>query len=174
MQKVWRSPLPLMSTFSAAEQIRKSGFERHHAKTRQPQRRRWSSSPSEKCSHARPTRGTVCSTMRDMCGAGAGGLAINYPSPDNHGERKKALEGVEGVPGRGLSESRKVCLSLSSVAPTSSRAVASLRWITGYDHEVRCAEEAMRLAVFTCAQYRGHSKLRTHTAIGPYGRSFYT
>ena len=167
MQKVWRSPLPLMSTISAAEQIRTSGFEQHHAKTRQPQSRRWRSDPSEKCSHERPTRGTVRSTMRDMCGAGAGGLAIKYQSLDNHGERiralRKPLEGVKGVPGRGLSESRKVCLSLSSVAPTSSRAVASLRWITGYDHEVRCAEEAMRLAVFTCARYRGLLEIKdTH------------
>ena len=34
--------------------------------------RRWSSNPPEKCSYERPTRGTVCSTMRGMCGAGAG------------------------------------------------------------------------------------------------------
>ena len=42
--------------------------------------RRWSSNPSGKCSYERPTRGTVCGTMRSMCGAGAGCLAINYQS----------------------------------------------------------------------------------------------
>ena len=34
--------------------------------------RRWSSNPSGKCSYERPTRGTVCGTMRCMCGADAG------------------------------------------------------------------------------------------------------
>ena len=43
-------------------------------------RRRWGSNPSGKCSHERPTRGTVCGTMRGMCGADAGCLAINYQS----------------------------------------------------------------------------------------------
>jgi hypothetical protein len=43
-----------------------------------PFRRRWSSNPSGKCSYERPTRGTVCGTMRSMCGADAGYLAINY------------------------------------------------------------------------------------------------
>jgi len=33
-----------------------------------------------KCSYERPTRGTVCGTMRSMCGADAGCLAINYQS----------------------------------------------------------------------------------------------
>jgi len=42
--------------------------------------RRWSSNPSGKCSYERPTRGTVCGTMRSMCGADAGCLAINYQS----------------------------------------------------------------------------------------------
>ena len=42
--------------------------------------RRWSSNPSGKCSSERPTRGTVCGTMRSMCGADAGCLAINYQS----------------------------------------------------------------------------------------------
>ena len=42
--------------------------------------RRWSSNPSGKCSYQRPTRGTVCGTMRSMCGADAGCLAINYQS----------------------------------------------------------------------------------------------
>ena len=32
------------------------------------------------CSYQRPTRGAVCSTMRSMCGAGAGCLAVNYQS----------------------------------------------------------------------------------------------
>ena len=41
---------------------------------------RWSSNPSGKCSYERPTRGTVCGTMRSMCGADAGCLAINYQS----------------------------------------------------------------------------------------------
>jgi hypothetical protein len=45
-----------------------------------PPRRRWSSNPSGKCSYERPTRGTVCATMRSMCGADAGCLAINYQS----------------------------------------------------------------------------------------------
>ena len=39
--------------------------------------RRWSSNPSRKCSYERPTRGTVCGTMRSMCGADAAYLAIN-------------------------------------------------------------------------------------------------
>ena len=38
------------------------------------------SNPSGKCSYERPTRGTVCGTMRSMCGADAGCLAINYQS----------------------------------------------------------------------------------------------
>ena len=42
--------------------------------------RRWSSNPYGKCSYERPTRGTVCGTMRSMCGADAGCLAINYQS----------------------------------------------------------------------------------------------
>ena len=42
--------------------------------------RRWSSNPSGKCSYERPTRGTICRTMRSMCGADAGCLAINYQS----------------------------------------------------------------------------------------------
>ena len=42
--------------------------------------RRWGSNPSEKCSYKRPTRGTVCGTMRSMCGADANCLAINYQS----------------------------------------------------------------------------------------------
>jgi hypothetical protein len=36
------------------------------------------SNPSGKCSYERPTRGTVCGTMRSMCSADAGCLAINY------------------------------------------------------------------------------------------------
>ena len=36
--------------------------------------------PSGKCSSERPTRGTVCGTMRSMCGADAVRLAINYQS----------------------------------------------------------------------------------------------
>ena len=42
--------------------------------------RRWNSDPSGKCSYERPTRGTVCGTMRSMCSAAAGCLAINYQS----------------------------------------------------------------------------------------------
>ena len=42
--------------------------------------RRWSSNPSGKCSSTRPTRGTVCGTLRSMCGADAGCLAIDYQS----------------------------------------------------------------------------------------------
>ena len=36
--------------------------------------------PSGKCSYERPTRDTVCGTIRSMCGADAGCLAINYQS----------------------------------------------------------------------------------------------
>ena len=43
-------------------------------------RRRWRSNPSGKCSYERPTRGTVCGTMRSMCGADAGCVAIHYQS----------------------------------------------------------------------------------------------
>jgi len=52
----------------------------HHPHLRMVQGRRWSSNPSGKCSYVRPTRGTVCGTMRSMCGADAGCLAINYQS----------------------------------------------------------------------------------------------
>ena len=54
----------------------------------QSQLRRWSSNPSGKCSYERPTRGTVCGTMRSMCGADAGCLAINYQSLFNHSETR--------------------------------------------------------------------------------------
>ena len=43
--------------------------------------RMWSSNPSGKCSFERPTWGTVCGTMRSMCGADAGCLAIHYNLP---------------------------------------------------------------------------------------------
>ena len=43
-------------------------------------RRRWTSNPSEKILYERPTRGTVCGTLRSMCGADAGCLAINDQS----------------------------------------------------------------------------------------------
>jgi len=40
-------------------------------------RRRWiSKNPSGKSSYERPTRGTVCGTMRSICGADAGCLVI--------------------------------------------------------------------------------------------------
>ena len=42
--------------------------------------RMWSSNPSGKCSYERPTRDTVCGTMRSMCGADAGCLAISFQS----------------------------------------------------------------------------------------------
>ena len=42
--------------------------------------RMWSSNPSGECSYERPARGTVCGTMRSMCGADAGCLAINHQS----------------------------------------------------------------------------------------------
>ena len=42
--------------------------------------RRWSSNLSGKCLYAQPTRGTVCGTMRSMCSADAGCLAINDQS----------------------------------------------------------------------------------------------
>ena len=57
--------------------------------------RRWSSNPSGKCSYELPTRGTVCGTMRSMCGADAGCLAINYQSLSL--ERKHGLS-TEPVP----------------------------------------------------------------------------
>ena len=59
--------------------------------------RRWGSNPSGKCSYERPTRGTVCGTVRSMCGADAGCLAINYQSlqgsggEDALGERANVL-----------------------------------------------------------------------------------
>ena len=40
--------------------------------------RKRSSNPSGKCSYERPTRGTVWGTMRSVCGADAGCLAIHY------------------------------------------------------------------------------------------------
>ena len=43
-------------------------------------RTRWSENLSGKCSYERPTRGTLCGTMRSMCGADAGCLAINCQS----------------------------------------------------------------------------------------------
>ena len=46
--------------------------------------RRQSSKPSGKCWHDWPTRGTVCGTLRSMCGADAGCLAINYQSRLSH------------------------------------------------------------------------------------------
>ena len=45
-----------------------------------PPPRRWSSNPSGKCSYGRPTRGTVCGTMRSMCDTDAGCSAMNYQS----------------------------------------------------------------------------------------------
>ena len=42
--------------------------------------RRWSLNPSGTCLYERPTRGRVCGTMRSMCGADAGCLAIKYQS----------------------------------------------------------------------------------------------
>ena len=42
--------------------------------------RRWSLNPSGKCLYERPTRGTVCGTMRSMFGVDAGCLAIHYQS----------------------------------------------------------------------------------------------
>jgi len=41
------------------------------------------SSTLEICSYGRPTRGTVSGTMRSMCGADAGCLAMNYHSLGN-------------------------------------------------------------------------------------------
>ena len=62
--------------------------------------RRWSSNPSGKCSYERPTRGTVCGTMRSMCGADTGCLAINYQSlsdADSIADRRSpCLEHVGG------------------------------------------------------------------------------
>ena len=42
--------------------------------------RRWISNPSGKCLYERPTRGTVCGTMRSMRGTDAVVLAIDYLS----------------------------------------------------------------------------------------------
>ena len=51
----------------------------HHLRDRhQGGGKRWSSNPSGKCSYERPTRGTVCGTMRGTCGADAGCLATHY------------------------------------------------------------------------------------------------
>ena len=45
-----------------------------------PGLRRWSSNPSGKCSYERPTRATVCGTMRSVCGADAGCSAMDHQS----------------------------------------------------------------------------------------------
>ena len=50
--------------------------------------KRWSSNPSGKCSYARPTRGTVCGTMRSMYGADAGCLAVNHRSLSITGRKR--------------------------------------------------------------------------------------
>ena len=63
--------------------------------------RRWSSNPSGKCSYERPTRGTVCGTMRSMCGADAGCLAINYQSLGVGGDLGLTWSRVQGL-GLGL------------------------------------------------------------------------
>ena len=55
--------------------------------------RRWSLNPSGKCSYERPTRGTVCGTVRSMCGADAGCLAMNYQSLSNPEIRKQLSAG---------------------------------------------------------------------------------
>jgi len=72
-------------------------------------RRRWSSSPSGKCSYERPTRGTVCGTMRSMCGADASCLAINYQYLVGRARSSGAATGVA------LSSSAAVLLSAQSL-----------------------------------------------------------
>ena len=49
--------------------------------------RRCSWNPSGKCSYERPTRGTVCGTMRSMCGADAGCLATHHQSLGPYGRQ---------------------------------------------------------------------------------------
>ena len=58
----------------------KDSGERGHARVLLSPAWRWSSNPSGKCSYERPTRGTVCGTLRSMCGSDAGCLAMNYRS----------------------------------------------------------------------------------------------
>jgi len=55
--------------------------------------RRWSSNPSGKRSYERPTRGTVCGTMRRMCGADAGYLVTNYRSCSHDAPAGRAFPG---------------------------------------------------------------------------------
>ena len=67
--------------------------------------RRWNSNQSEKCSYERPTLGTVCGTMRSMCGADAGCLAIDCQSlcatcDDSHYHHQRQLPGVHSHGGR--------------------------------------------------------------------------
>ena len=57
-----------------------NGFRAHPIIPVKHECRRWSSNPSGECSYERPTRGTVCGTMRSMCGDDAGCLAIDYQS----------------------------------------------------------------------------------------------
>ena len=82
-------------------------------------RRRWGSNPSGKCSYERPTRGTLCGTMRSMRGADAGCLAINYQSlsawlidsgfknqagPPNHRDNKVDLDQDKEMDGAGVTK----------------------------------------------------------------------
>ena len=76
---VFPSPRGLSSRFSQATSLSLSRM----------WKRRWSSNASEKCSYERPTRGTVCGTMRSMCGADASCSAINYQSFCHRRRRRK-------------------------------------------------------------------------------------
>ena len=71
--------IPLPSEYGTYKTV-KAGFWRAASCTWPAACRRCCSNPSGKCSYERPTRGTVCGTMRSMCGADAGCLAINYQS----------------------------------------------------------------------------------------------
>ena len=54
--------------------------------------RRWSSNPAGKCSYERLTRGRVCGTMRSMCGADAGCLAIHHQPRVSNTKKGGTLE----------------------------------------------------------------------------------
>ena len=78
----------------------------------------WSSNPSGKCSYERPTRGTVCGTMRSMCGADAGCLAINFQSLSLQGGA--CVQNGHDISGQGRVDARLPVDTLSKVDARSS------------------------------------------------------
>ena len=86
--------------------------------------RRWSSNPPGKCSYERWTRGTACGTMRSMCGADAGCLAINYQSLTPHLEHSALLRG--GGVGAFV-----LCITLTSPLSRTSLGLLLRQIVTG-------------------------------------------